>query len=191
MDNKCEIKKHHREPPFNLKDQRFGKLTVVELSGKNKSGKYLWKCHCDCGNIQFAITSELRRKRVKSCGCIHAEAVSKALYKGCGDISRTYWNKLKEQAKRRGIVFNLEIEYAWKLFCEQDGKCSISGLPIVLNKGYASRKNNQTASLDRVDSDKGYVTGNVTWVYKTINFMKLDLPLSEFISFCKAVAANN
>lgn len=48
-----------------------------------------------------------------------------------------------------------------------------------------------TASLDRIDSSKGYVEGNVHWVHKDINIMKWDFPLETFIKMCKFVAENN
>ena len=44
-----------------------------------------------------------------------------------------------------------------------------------------------TASLDRIDSSKGYIKGNVQWVHKEFNKMKLDLLDKEFIDICKLV----
>jgi hypothetical protein len=44
-----------------------------------------------------------------------------------------------------------------------------------------------TASLDRIDSSKGYTIENVQWVHAIINNMKWDMPQSEFLSFCYAV----
>jgi len=32
--------------------QRFGRLVVLEKTDKrDKSGCFIWKCKCDCGNI--------------------------------------------------------------------------------------------------------------------------------------------
>lgn len=36
-------------------------------------------------------------------------------------------------------------------------------------------------SLDRVDSSKGYIRGNIQWVTKRINWMKGDLSMEEFL----------
>lgn len=44
-----------------------------------------------------------------------------------------------------------------------------------------------TASLDRIDSAKGYVEGNVQWVHKRINLMKGTLSEKDFIAFCQMV----
>ena len=48
--------------------------------------------------------------------------------------------------------------------------------------------NKNTASLDRIDSSKGYVEGNVQWVHKMINMSKQQYSQEEFIDMCKAVA---
>ena len=45
-----------------------------------------------------------------------------------------------------------------------------------------------TASLDRIDSSKGYVKGNIQWVHIAINFMKHSLPEEEFVRWCCLVA---
>ena len=48
-----------------------------------------------------------------------------------------------------------------------------------------------TASLDRIDSTKGYFIENVQWVHKYVNIMKWHTANQEFIEWCKLIAANN
>ena len=48
---------------------RTGKLTVIEHVGKNKRGKNIWKCQCDCGNETIADTTTIKNNKIKSCGC--------------------------------------------------------------------------------------------------------------------------
>ena len=54
--------------------QHFGKLTVIEHAGKikEKNNANIWKCVCECGNITYVTTSELKSLHVKSCGCLHS-----------------------------------------------------------------------------------------------------------------------
>lgn len=54
----------------NLVGRRFGKLTVIDYSGKSTSGIHLWECKCDCGNIKTIAGADLRRGHSKSCGCL-------------------------------------------------------------------------------------------------------------------------
>lgn len=113
-------------------------------------------------------------------------------WKGYKDISGDYWRVISTAAKKKGLGFDLTLDYIWDLYQEQNGLCKLSGLPLVLdtnlgemNKcGYQRR----TASLDRIDSTKGYVKGNVQWLHKDINQMKSNRTDQEFIQLCKAVA---
>lgn len=57
---------------LNLVNQKFGRLKVMSKSGKNKHGKTLWLCHCECGNTTNVSTSDLRNSHTKSCGCLNA-----------------------------------------------------------------------------------------------------------------------
>ena len=50
------------------------------------------------------------------------------------------------------------------------------------------RKGIMTASIDRIDSDKGYYIGNIHWVHKAINKIKWDYTEPYFIELCEAVS---
>lgn len=55
--------------------QRFGKLVVLEDSGKRQGYAVMWKCRCDCGNITYATGSTLKKGNTKSCGCLRRALV--------------------------------------------------------------------------------------------------------------------
>lgn len=115
------------------------------------------------------------------------------IYKGCGDLGRTFWGHIKSTAKKRGISFDITIEYAWDLFLKQNKKCALSGVEITLTKKTHKCNpdyKNFTASLDRIDSTKPYFEGNVQWVHKEINYIKRDLTDEEFVTWCKLVSQN-
>lgn len=48
-----------------------------------------------------------------------------------------------------------------------------------------------TASLDRIDSSKGYIEGNVQWVHKYVNVMKWDFSMEEFLDICRKICITN
>ena len=176
--------------------QLFGKLTAIELdetlSGKGKGS--FWKCKCDCGNTKTVHLNNLRRGNTKSCGCMwmgwnghrYGKSSNHPSYTGVGDMPGTYYSQIKRSAKERNMEFNLSKEYLWNLFLKQNRKCALSGIDI-------SFRTNQhiadgTASLDRVNSTKDYIEGNVQWVHKDINNMKQKYSNEYFLSLCKSVS---
>jgi hypothetical protein len=48
---------------------KFNKLTLVEILGKNKHGTVV-RCLCDCGNTTDVLFQTISHGRVMSCGCI-------------------------------------------------------------------------------------------------------------------------
>ena len=44
-----------------------------------------------------------------------------------------------------------------------------------------------TASLDRIDSKKGYTIDNIQWVHKDVNKMKMDLQEEDFFRIVKEI----
>lgn len=65
---------------LNLKDKKFGKLTVIEEYGKDKRNQILWKCLCECGNITYVTTYRLNKGKTLSCGCLMSAINSKQAY---------------------------------------------------------------------------------------------------------------
>lgn len=93
------------------------------------------------------------------------------------------------RAKHRGQEFTVSIEGAWQQFIKQDRKCLFSGIDLIFTSGKIN-KSQQTASLDRIDSSKGYTIDNICWVHKEINKMKLDHSVEHFIEMCDMVSKN-
>lgn len=156
----------------NLLNTRQGCLTVLELIGSQHQ-KALWLCQCDCGNQIKRTTAALRKNTILHCIKCRVKNNHYA-WKGYKDIAATHWSRIEIQAKERNILFDLSIEDAWTQYELQNRRCALSGVPIVFG---ISRQ--FTASLDRIDSNKGYTKDNIQWVHKTINRMKGSLPDDE------------
>jgi hypothetical protein len=78
---------------------------------------------------------------------------------------------------------------------EQDKKCKLSGLNISFTNINTKVTRHRfdlvcTASLDRIDSKKGYTLDNVQLVHKDINMMKKEYDQKYFIEMCKLIANN-
>jgi len=62
-----------------LTGQRFGRLTVIELSDKRSGRNVVWRCKCDCGNEVYVRSANLVTEDTKSCGCLQKEKSVKDL----------------------------------------------------------------------------------------------------------------
>ncbi len=180
---------------------------IVEEFVRDKRKMLRIKCP-DCG-----WTCTIRRTKYRdprTCNVCRFTAQNRANFgkhHGCGDLTRTFYNYFRQTAKRRGIDWGVSVEYLWELAEKQGQKCALSGLPIVfptvLNHGAPTMDTNesmliatgsgqvQAASLDRKDSNKGYVEGNVQWVNKYVNLMKNGLSQDEFIHLCHMIAGQH
>lgn len=88
------------------------------------------------------------------------------------------------------LEFSVTLEELWNLFLKQDKRCALTNVELTFTSNYRDYKKLQTASLDRINSDKGYIINNIQWVHKTINILKRDVDQDKFIEMCKQVARN-
>jgi hypothetical protein len=164
--------------------KKFGKLTVIKETSKNKNGHIKFLCECECGNNKEVFGTHLRYKKIISCGCKNK----------INGVSGDMWYKIihsgiNTRQKRTNLEVNITKEYVNELYIKQNGKCILSGLEITLPKTWKDRT--YTASLDRIDSEMGYIVGNVQWVHKHINVMKNSFPQEMFILLCNKVSEQN
>ena len=174
-----------------LTNKKFGKLTILQFikDYKGKRGTF-WKCKCECGNETFVRRDGLTSGRIISCGCAKYNlGKNNHSFKGHEELSATLYNGIKREAKYRNKSFDISMEYLWQLFVNQNRKCSLTGLELTFSK--CSGQSDGTASLDRIDSTKGYIEGNVQWVHKKINMMKQTYSQDEFVELCKMVTEHN
>ena len=161
-----------------LHNKTFGKLTAIEYIVKQG-----WLCKCECGNTRVVRPHHLLQGKTQSCGCIKLIGPLHKNWKGYGELSGHLMASYKEGAKSRGLDFTVSAEWLWELFIKQNKCCKLTNLPLSFGT--------TTASPDRIDSNKGYIEGNIQWVHKTINLMKWNLDQAEFIEWCKLISKNN
>jgi hypothetical protein len=90
------------------------------------------------------------------------------------------------KAKCRTKEFNIIDQDLIDLWGKQNGQCAYTKLPLL-----AAANQFNTLSLDRVDSGKGYVVGNIQLVCAAINKMKQEYTEEMFLLFCLLVTQNN
>lgn len=177
-----------------LTGKKFSMLTVLGRAGSNRCGGTTWNCLCECGDTKVYSSDHLTRKSapVKSCGCI-AKTRKGPLHhqwNGYNEISGNWWYnhvlRERKQSSRTKVPVTITIQEAYNILVSQDWKCALSGESLTISNSHEYN----TASIDRIDSSKGYELGNIQWVHKHINFMKRTYSQEYFISMCKKVANN-
>lgn len=177
-------------------------LTVLYcFTERDKHGisQQLYKCKCICGTLvnrsKSYLHSCINSNKIMSCGCKHPIKIDigkkSKKWKGYGDISGFYFAETKMNAQQRNLEFTITIEDMWNQYLKQDKKCALTKLPIFFADSQRRPTIEQTASIDRIDSNKGYTIDNIQVVHKDINRMKNWYSQDRFIEICKLVAANN
>lgn len=162
----------------------------------SEDGRRWYHVQCKCGWDGQRRKDHVESGRTKSCKVCSTKKTLADFpnprfggrhHEGVGDLGRTFWCAIQHGAERREIPFNISIEYAWGLFT---GKCALSGVPITISSNIKEGNPDYskfTASLDRIDSSKGYIEGNVQWVHKIVNIMKGSLSEREFKKWCSLI----
>ncbi len=171
--------------------RKFGLLTPIDISGKDKNSHLIFVCVCDCGKQINVLGHSLKTGNTKTCGCeSRKRGKDHHLYKGYEEISSSMWSSITHHAKTRKIDVKITIEEAWDKFIIQGRRCILSGEILIFAKTRKSY-NTTTASLDRIDSQGIYEISNTQWVHKRLNVMKMDLSQEDFINWCKKVSRYN
>ena len=97
---------------------KFGMLTVIRRSPKNKGTSASWICVCDCGNLveKDIPGHDLRSGNTKSCGCLR-NAPSKFV----NDLSDVIFNGIS--AIRRGGIVGGSTMWVCKCHCGKEFSC--------------------------------------------------------------------
>lgn len=84
----------------------------------------------------------------------------------------------KHAAKRRGLEFSIDKEDI-----HIPNVCPLLGIPLI--KKAIARRIDNSASVDRIDNSRGYVSGNVWVISWKANLMKTAASLLELDAFCE------
>ena len=177
---------------IDLTGKRFGRLIVTgkapllrrdapQPDGTVKKRSYhRWYVDCDCGVTGKIVLSQafFTKPPIHSCGgCgYQQEQLRKAAVTHGETHTPAYrmFHQAKQRAAVRGLDFDLERDDV-----VVPSTCPVLG--IELRVGNSNFKDH-SPSLDRIDSSKGYVRGNVEVISWRANRLKSDGTLDDFRS---------
>lgn len=203
MLKKEKIKNNKEIKPLrDITGQRFGNLEVLRMEITEKSHGNEWrvicKCHL-CGREDYEakaawVKDGKHSSHTKSCGCNkkyfeNQTGKNSYKFKGHEEMGGVFLSNAKRRAKKKKLIFDLDIKFLWDLYINQNRKCALSGIDLVFPKSSNCTKSGNI-SLDRISSSLGYTKDNVQWVCKDVNLMKMYLDQKVFLDLCEKISIN-
>ena len=154
-----EIKHKHKA------GEKYGKLTLLKKTKKDKRGNWLWLCKCECGNKKIIRINNLIQGGSKSCGCLrkehpgnmkHGLSRSRFYHIWSSMYGRCYRPYIGEAYHRYGEK-GIDVCPKWQKF---------QGFIDDMYKSYqkhCEKYGEKQTTIDRLDNNKGYWPNNVKW----------------------------
>jgi hypothetical protein len=118
---------------------------------------------CCCGECSYSLRRHNPKENTKT-PCPFSRHLSQT--------------KNRAKKSKKVLEFNITLEYIKQLWEEQQGRCALTGIPMVhpLRKDGKNVKEKSlfSGSIDRIDNDKGYIVGNIQFVTMGANYLKND-----------------
>ena len=153
-----------------LAGSKHGRLLVIKRHGKDRHGKATWNCLCDCGKTITVRGVDLVSGHTQSCGCLSRAGNDAAL----NGLLRDY----KRRARERNLDFSLTKNEFEKI---TQKNCHYCGAQPFNKTKWSYADTFLYNGVDRIDSDNGYVLGNVLPCCKYCNFLKGRMDYKEFM----------
>ena len=173
--------------------------------GLKMTKRKMGDCKCDGCGIDFIKpiseikrNSKLQRKNFCSRTCVGKNNIKNLSYENIYDITKHSKNRIDEytgiraffrRIKNRLHDYDIDLEYLKDLW-EKQNICIYTGVKLGLPKSKGFNNPLYTASLDRIESDKGYVKGNLQFISIAANNAKNSMSHNQMLEFCELILQN-
>jgi hypothetical protein len=121
---------------------------------------------------------------------IRATSVYRA-YREQIDFKGSWYSSIGQNARKRGLEFNISKAYLFKLM-DETTHCPITGVELEYSRhvnvgGKKNQPRGNRASCDRIDNSKGYIEGNIriiSWAANQLKMNMTDAQLAKLILCC-------
>lgn len=91
-------------------------------------------------------------------------------------------------SKSNDMKFDITLDYLINLWESQHGICYYTGLPMIMAGGRGTHKaQSNSASIDKLIPQLGYIQGNIVWCCHRINTIKSNCTEQEFYAICQLI----
>jgi len=150
------------------------KMGILPLVGEEMNEEQK-EIDTQISNNNFSYWEQIRKKRPTSGGTQIKTPIKSPEY--------IIWYRAKENAKQHGKDFNLTVEDI--LIPEE---CPYLGVKLETNfNKYNYTHSHNYYSIDRIDSSKGYVKGNIQIISRLANTMKNNATSEQLVTFAKNI----
>lgn len=194
------MQKRTKRPDPKLGD-RFGRLVCTgDRTHKAVNGNWRFPFQCDCGKKVSLSKYDVLLRGTKSCGCTRKNAMRKLP----GQVSFTVlYVSCRQAARQRNVVFELTAKEHEDLIQNNCAYCDAA--PSAYNAYVKADGSNRRTikktrqstvdlswihanGIDRVDSNKGYVSDNCVACCANCSRAKWELSVDEFVCHIKRIA---
>lgn len=149
---------------------------------KNEKGKHGRENICyECQNKRSREYYKLNREKINK-----AQTEYLRKYRETKPLRYALIN-IKGKSKKKGLDFDLDLDYLTQLWDECEGICSMTGVLMTLkNSGH---NNPYSMSLDRIIPEHGYTKGNIRLVSLWYNRTRSNWGDQFVIEMCRRVVA--
>lgn len=142
----------------------FGRWTVIDLAGTDRSQQQMCLCSCSCGTERPVRLSDLKSGKSASCGCVSAEKASlnppslRHGHRSDGKSSPTYtiWREIVRRCTDEGAR-------SYVHHGAQGVTIADEWLDFEVFLADVGEAPSTKHTLERVDPELGYEPGNVVW----------------------------
>lgn len=183
-----------KKPPISIRCLHCGiefLKSDAEYNRQIRKGNRRFFCSRSCVRSESNKNPSQNRIEASRANLSKLRSEGRTIQIGPMSYFRYYLRKAK--SRNEGSNTDLDLTYLSNLWEQQRGKCVYCGVELTLIL-YKNQRTNVScsdirfmASLDRIDSSRGYMKGNVQFVSASMNYAKGTLTDAQFREFIEMI----